>query len=95
LREEHVVEDKAELLDGHVFDFGAEGLECLVGGSEDGYVGVVGEAGHYSGGVESTFEGGEVEGGECLGQVRGWNEEGVDYLDYYTAAEFEVLLIQL
>lgn len=92
LREEMVVHDFGKVVRCHVCNCGAEALEGRVGGGEDGYVGLVAEGGHLVGGVEGAFEGGYVEGVQGVGDVGGWDEEGVDYLDD-TAIELKVLTV--
>ena len=90
LGEEVVIQYCGELIGGHVCDCGSEVLESFVRGREDGYVGLIGEGGDLVGGVEGAFEGGDVEGVQGVGNVGGWNEQGVDYLND-SAIELEVL----
>ena len=92
--EHGVVQYCGELVGGHICDCGAERLEGGVGGREDCYVGLGGELFDEVGGVESTLEGGVVEGVEGIRKVGGWDEEGVNNLDD-TAIEGEILGVSL
>ena len=70
---------------------GTKLLECKVGGREEGSAGVIGLGDFFE---KSSFYEGELEGGKFAGKEfddfksgRGWEEEGVDTVDYAVGSE--------
>ena len=77
-------------------DAGPELLEGEVGGGEEGAAGVGAvEFVEKAGLGEPELEGGEFRGqeGEDFENVRGWEENGVDAVDYAVAAELVEVLV--